>query len=66
MAVLTTICKFQLGEGVNAILKKVNMYLQNNSYLISNSPYIIKLASKLKLRYNTFIRLKGLICRLII
>ena len=29
-------------------------YLQNDSYLISNSPYTIKLASKLKLSYSTF------------
>ena len=36
----------QLGEGVNAILKKEGLYLQNDSYLISNSPYTIKLASK--------------------
>ena len=41
------VCKVQLGEGVNAILKKVGMYLQNDSYLISNSPYTIKRASKL-------------------
>ena len=44
---LNNVCKFQLGEGVNSILKKVGMYLQNNSYLISNSPYTFKLASKL-------------------
>ena len=43
------------GVGVNAILKKVGLYLQNDSDLISNSPYIIKLASKLKLWYSTFI-----------
>ena len=52
-------CKFQLGEGVNGfvkvILKKVGLYLQNDSYLISNSPYTIKHASKLNLRYSTFI-----------
>ena len=36
---LNKCCKFQLGEGVHAILKKVGMYLQNDSYLISNSPY---------------------------
>ena len=39
--------KIQLGEGVNVILKKVGLYLQNDSYLISNSPYTNKLASKL-------------------
>ena len=48
-------CKVQLGEGVNAILKIVDLYLQNDSYLISNPAYTIKLASKLKLRYSTFI-----------
>ena len=53
-------------EGANAILKKVGLYLQNDLYLISNSPYTIKLASKLKLRYSTFIRWDGLIGRLII
>ena len=37
-----------------------------NSYLASNSPYTIKLASKLKLRLSTFIGWGGLICRLII
>ena len=52
---LNKFCKFQLGEGVNAILKKVGLYLQNDSYLTINSPYSIKLASKLKLRYSTFI-----------
>ena len=31
------------------------LYLQTDSYLISYSPYTIKLASKLKLRYSTFI-----------
>ena len=54
-------CKFQLEEGVNAILKKVGQYLQNDSYLIS---YTIKLVSKLKLRYSTFIRWDDLVCRL--
>ena len=63
---ITKFCKFQPGEGVNAILKKVSLYLQNDSYLFSNSPYIIKLASKLKLRYSNFIWWNGLICRLII
>ena len=63
---INTFRKFQLGEGVNAILKKVGGYLQNDSYLISNSTYTIKLASTLKLRYSSFIRLDGLICRLII
>ena len=48
---LNNFCKFQLGEGFNAILQKVGLYLQNDSYLISNSLYTIKLASKLKLRY---------------
>ena len=52
---LNNILKFQLREGVNAILNKVGLYLQTDSYLISNSPYTIKLASKLKLRYSTFI-----------
>ena len=36
--------KVKLGEGVNAILKKVGLYLQDDSYLISNSPYTIKVA----------------------
>ena len=36
--------KFQVGEGVIDILKKVGLYLQNDLYLISNSPYNIKLA----------------------
>ena len=35
--------KFQLGEGVYAILKKVGLYLQNDSYHTSNSPYTITL-----------------------
>ena len=43
---LNKFCKFQLGEKVTEILK-------NYSYLISNSPYTIKLASKLKLRFCT-------------
>ena len=63
---LNKFCKFQLGEGVNAILKKVGLYLQNYAYHISNSPYTIKLASKLKLRCITFIWWDGLICKLII
>ena len=46
---LNLFCKFQLGEGVNAILKKVDLCLQNDSYLISKSPYTIKIASKLNL-----------------
>ena len=46
---LNKFCKFQLGKGGNAILKKVGLYLQNDSYLISSSPYTIKLANKLKL-----------------
>ena len=50
---LIKFCKFQLGEGVNAILKKVGLYLQNDSYLTSNSPCTIKFATKLNL---TFIR----------
>ena len=54
------------GGGVNAILKKVGLYLQTDSYLISNLSYTIKLDSKLKLRYSTFIRWNGLICILII
>ena len=49
---LIKFCKFHLGEGVNEILKKVGQYLQNDPNLISNSPYTIKLASKLKLRYT--------------
>ena len=55
--------------GVNVILKKVGLYLQHDSYLIRNSSYIIKLASKVKLRYSTFImfiRWDGLIDRLTI
>ena len=52
---LKKFCKDQLREGVNAIIKKVGLYLQNDSYLISNSAYTIKLASKLKLRYSSFI-----------
>ena len=52
---LNKILKVQLGEGVYSILKKVGLYLQNDLYLISNSSYTIKLASKLKLRYSTFI-----------
>ena len=51
--ILNKFCKFQLGEGVNAILKKVGLYLQNDTYLIRNSSYTIKLASKLKLEYST-------------
>ena len=47
IAILSKFCKIQLGEGVNAFLKKVGLYLQNDLYLISNSPYTIKLASKL-------------------
>ena len=35
--------KFQLGEGVYAILKKVGLYLQNDSYHTSYSPYTITL-----------------------
>ena len=66
MAIETTFCKFQLGEGINAILKKVGLYLQNDSYLISNLPYTIKIASKLKLRYCTLIQWNGLICKLMI
>ena len=41
MAILAKFCKIQLVEGVNATLKKVDLYLQNDSYLISNSPYTI-------------------------
>ena len=66
MGIQTTFCKVQLGEGVNSILKKEGMYLQNDSYLINNSPFTFKLASKLKLGYSTFSRWNGLICRLII
>ena len=52
MEIKTKFCKFQQGYGVNAILKKVGLYLHNDdSYLIHNSPYTIELASKLKLRY---------------
>ena len=47
------------------ILKRVVLYLQNDSYLISNSPYTIKLASKLRLGYSNFILCDGLICGLI-
>ena len=54
---LNNFCKFQLEEGVNAIFKNVGLYLQEDSYTI-------KLASKLKFRYSTFIRWNGLICRL--
>ena len=63
---LNNILPFQLGEGVNSIFKKVGLYLQTDSYLINNSPYTIKLARKFKLRYSTFIRWSGLVCRLII
>ena len=67
MAIKAKFCKFQLGYWVNAIFKKVGLYLHNHdSYLIHNSPYAIKLASKLKLRYITFIQWDGLICRLTI
>ena len=37
----------QLGKGLNVILKKMGLYLQNDPYLINNSTYTIKLASKL-------------------
>ena len=47
IAVYAVFCKIQLGKGVIVILKKVGLYLQNDSYLISNSPYTNKLASKL-------------------
>ena len=47
IAIYTKFCKVQLGEGGNAIFKKVGQHLQNDSYLNSNSPYTIKLASKL-------------------
>ena len=40
-----TFCKFQLGERVNAILKKVGLYLQNDLYLISNSTLLNLLAN---------------------
>ena len=61
---ITIVCRkiwqfkqIHLGEGVNALLKKVGLYIKNDSHLISNSPYTIKLASKLKLRCSTFIQL---------
>ena len=44
---LSGFCKIQLGEGVNTILKKEGLNLQNDSYLFSNSPYTVKLASEL-------------------
>ena len=44
-----TIKSVSFREGVNAILKKVGLYLQNDSYLISSSSYTFKHASKLKL-----------------
>ena len=47
LAIKAKSCKVQLEKGVNAILKKVGLYLQNDWYLISNSPYTIKHASKL-------------------
>ena len=31
IAIYAKFCKVQLGEGVNAILKKVGLYLQNDS-----------------------------------
>ena len=36
MAVKIKLCRVQLGEGVTRVLKKVGLYLQNDSYLISN------------------------------
>ena len=39
-------------------LKKVDLYLRNDSYLISNAPYIIKLASKEFLAIRRVISLK--------
>ena len=42
------------------------LYLPNDSHLISNSSYSTKLASKLKLRYSTFGRWEGMICKLVI
>ena len=44
----------------------MGLYLQNDSYLISNSPNTIRFASKLNLRFSTLIWWNGLICRLII
>ena len=66
MMIETKFYKFQLGEGVSVVLNKVGLYLQDDLEFISNSPYTIKLASKLKLRFSTFIRWNGLVCRLII
>ena len=65
MATVCYFCKFQLGEEFNAKLKKVGIYPQNGTHHISNFPYTIKFASKLKLMFNTFIRWDGLICRLL-
>ena len=45
-------CNFQ---GCNIILVNGGLYLQNDSYLISNSPYTINLATKLKLGYSYLI-----------
>ena len=47
IAIEEKFCKVQLGEELNAIFKKVGLYLQNDSYLKSNSPYTIKIVSKL-------------------
>ena len=63
---LNKFCKFQLLEGVDAVLKKVGLYIQIDWYLISNSLYTINLASKLKRKYSNFIWFDSLICRFII
>ena len=42
---LNKLSKFQIMR----FLKKVGLYLQNGSYLISNSPYTIKLVRKSRL-----------------
>ena len=34
-------CKIQLGEGVNAILKKVGLYLQNTRNLSATHPTLL-------------------------
>ena len=46
--------RFSLGRGLMHF-KESGPVPTNDSYLISISAYTIKLASKLKLRYNTFV-----------
>ena len=58
---LNKFCEFHLGEEANAILKKVCLFLQNDSNLISISPYTIKLASKLKLDIHVVLSSDGMV-----